>query len=257
MIAEKPETQETLKEYDQRYQQLYNFEATRYDTYRWGHRRGAAFNTAEQRIVYDLLGLQPGARVADVAAGTGRIATYLADQGLEVTAVDLTYNMLQVARSRAAEENITGMSCVQGNGRQLPFADGTFDGVISVRFFHLIPVEMHRPFILDMWRILKPGNAMVLQFNSAITAGGWSWLYDLYRRHVRNRKQRAYVWPHHIKENFADIENISVHGVTPIGVKLLSKVHQPTAEQVERLIGHDWRRFVANRRVFVRAVKSK
>ncbi len=68
------------------------------------------------------LGLSPGSRVLDVAAGTGSITRLMESCGLDVLAVDQSQEMTQIAKRRGAK-------AVLATAEQLPFADNTFDGV--------------------------------------------------------------------------------------------------------------------------------
>lgn len=237
---------------DQHYRNLYNKEAANYDRHRFRHAKGQVFNTVEQRRIYDLLGVQPGQTLLDVAAGTGRIAAYMAQQGLNVTALDLTHNMLLQAQARAAD--LDNIRFVESNGRVLPFADNQFDAVISIRFLHLFPARLHRPFVQEMWRVLKPGGVMLVQFDSALAGGVVTYPREAYRQFIRGHKPRHYVWPHDIARVFAGIEPRTIHGFSPIGARALRSVHPGSARMLERALASGLRGFLANR-VFVRAVK--
>ena len=79
-----------IERFEQRYRNLYTVESQHYDFHRFTNPQGQAFHSGEQRVIWDLLKLQLVQRMLDVAAGTGRIAAYLAEQGLVVVAFDLT-----------------------------------------------------------------------------------------------------------------------------------------------------------------------
>ena len=244
--------------FDQRFRQLYAHEAGHYDQVRFKNTKGHLFDLEEQMRIHALLGLRRGQTLLDVAAGTGRIAVYLAEQQLRVTALDLTPNMLRKAQARAAATAaaIRHINFVEGNGRLLPFPGGLFDGVISIRFLHLLPVSLHRPFILEMWRMVRPGGVLLVEFDNALAGlGAVTWGRELYRRLVLGHKPRHYVWPHQIAPLFADIPNISLHGFWFFGAHVWRRVHPPSERSVERLSADGGRSFLANR-IFVRAVKA-
>jgi len=82
--------------------------------------------------IYDglvaLLGPQPGERFLDIATGTGEIALRAARAGADVTALDISPAMLEIARSKP------GASFVRfelGDAQELPYADEAFDVVVS------------------------------------------------------------------------------------------------------------------------------
>src|ERR1051326_4410492 len=72
---------------------------------------------------------KPGERVLDVGCGTGIVAREVASRlgaTATVTAVDLSANMLAVARAAAAGEGLT-IEWREGNAEQLPFPDNALD----------------------------------------------------------------------------------------------------------------------------------
>ena len=81
----------------------------------------------------DMLALRPGMRVLDVAAGSGTSAAFLAQRyRCQVTALDLGVRSLTRGRQQAAAGIASSaLTYVAGDAERLPFADGTFDAVIS------------------------------------------------------------------------------------------------------------------------------
>ena len=102
-------------------------------------------------------GIAPGQRVLDVACGTGVAAIPAARLGAKVTALDLTPELLERARHNA---NLAGLEIEfhEGDVEKLPFADATFDVVIS-QFGHIFAP---RPALAlsEMLRVLKPGGTI-------------------------------------------------------------------------------------------------
>jgi len=77
------------------------------------------------------LQLTPGTNVLDVACGTGNLSIPAAKSGAIVTGVDIAINLLQQARARAQVEHVT--ACFEeGDAEQLPYADSSFDAVITM-----------------------------------------------------------------------------------------------------------------------------
>ena len=75
-------------------------------------------------------GIAPGMRVLDVAAGTGNASLPAAQAGADVTASDLTPELLEAGRRRADAAGLT-LAWVEADAEQLPFDDASFDVVIS------------------------------------------------------------------------------------------------------------------------------
>jgi len=75
--------------------------------------------------------IRAGERVLDVACGTGNTALMARARGAAVTGLDLMPELLAVAQKRAAEEGYGDIIWKEGDAESLPFADGTFDVVVS------------------------------------------------------------------------------------------------------------------------------
>lgn len=100
-----------------------------------------------------------GARVLDVACGTGNLAIPLARQGAVVTGVDIAPNLLAQARERAAAENLA-VTFEEGDAEQMPYADASFDVVVSMFGAMFAP----RPELVaaELARVLKPGGLLAM-----------------------------------------------------------------------------------------------
>ncbi|EWH01699.1 class I SAM-dependent methyltransferase [Halomonas sp. BC04] len=76
------------------------------------------------------LGVSADQRVIDVACGSGNAAIPAAQAGARVTGVDLTPEMLEIARARAKEAGVT-VEWVEGDAEDLPLPDAEADVVLS------------------------------------------------------------------------------------------------------------------------------
>jgi ubiquinone/menaquinone biosynthesis C-methylase UbiE len=74
---------------------------------------------------------QPGARVLDVATGPGYVAAAFAETGCDVVGLDLTPAPLALAEQMREVRGLTNLRFQQGDAEQLPFAEQTFDIVVS------------------------------------------------------------------------------------------------------------------------------
>jgi ubiquinone/menaquinone biosynthesis C-methylase UbiE len=103
-------------------------------------------------------GLDENARVLDVACGAGTSAFYIARQfGSRVTGIDISADLISIARAQLNDEN-SRVAFEVADACKLPYADNTFDVVISQAFFVLI--EDRDRALQEMLRVLKPGGIL-------------------------------------------------------------------------------------------------
>lgn len=104
-------------------------------------------------------GIGPAMRVLDVAAGTGNASLPAAQSGAEVTASDLTPELLEAGRARAAELGVE-LEWVEADAEALPFADASFDAVISSIGCMFAP--HHQQVADELVRVCRPGGTIGL-----------------------------------------------------------------------------------------------
>ena len=104
-------------------------------------------------------GIGPGMRVLDVAAGTGNASIPAAKTGAEVTASDLTPELLEAGRGRAAAEGVT-LEWAEADAEHLPFEDESFDVVMSSIGAMFAP--RHQDVADELVRVCRPGGTIGL-----------------------------------------------------------------------------------------------
>ena len=136
------------------------------------------------RVLLSSLDLPPGARVLDVASGTGALAfDLLRRPGLEVVAADITRPMLLQAQLRTSRDR-GPLHLVECTAEALPFADSTFDAVV---FAYLLRYVADLPQTLDgLARLLRPGGVLA-SLDFAIPRGPLYPLWRLYTDHLLPR----------------------------------------------------------------------
>jgi ubiquinone/menaquinone biosynthesis C-methylase UbiE len=143
--------------------------------------------TEEPRVRELLQSLPRPSAALDVATGTGRWALYLARQGVAVTAVDQSPEMLAVARtkSRAEELEITFLERDLEDG--LPLPTGTFDLVICALALSHFPD--FRGLVRECGRVLRSGgHLLVTDFHPQAVKNGWE--------PTCFRGEEGYILPH-------------------------------------------------------------
>jgi SAM-dependent methyltransferase len=102
-------------------------------------------------------GIDAGMRVLDVAAGTGNAAIPAAERGADVTASDLTPELLEAGR-RDAEANRVALEWVTADAESLPFEDASFDVVMSSIGAMFAP--HHQDVADELARVCRPGGTI-------------------------------------------------------------------------------------------------
>src|SRR5690349_16368974 len=208
---------------------IYDHAAPDYDALRYHSAEGRLFNEMEISLLRSWLPLGAGAKVLDMPAGTGRLSHPLAESGATVVGLDVSANMLAEAARKTSHSGARRASFALGSGVQLPFADDTFDAVVSFKFFHLISNKDKPQFVREMQRVLKPGGAMVIEFNSPYYGGVLAWLRYTFRK-ARARDMRVKcIFPDQIPVLFKGLEVRRKQGVKlPFSSKLAAVVGRKT-----------------------------
>jgi SAM-dependent methyltransferase len=103
------------------------------------------------------LGLGPGVRVVDLAAGTGKLTRLLVEGGADVVAVE------PVAAMRATlERTVPGVEALDGTAEAIPLPDGTADAITVAQAFHWFDAEAA---LAEIHRVLRPGGGLGLIWN--------------------------------------------------------------------------------------------
>jgi demethylmenaquinone methyltransferase/2-methoxy-6-polyprenyl-1,4-benzoquinol methylase len=127
-----------------------------------------------RRFLVSRVDASPGARVLDVACGTGAVTLELARRGYDVVALDQNEEMLAVARRR-----VPGATFLTGEAERLPFADGEFEA-LTVTYL-LRYVDDPAATVRELARVVKPGGVVsMLEFD--LPRGVWRPLWELWVR---------------------------------------------------------------------------
>jgi ubiquinone/menaquinone biosynthesis C-methylase UbiE len=121
----------------------------------------------EVRFLIDELGLKAGDRVLDIGCGTGRHSLGLAKEKMAVTGIDLSPDMLGVAR-RMADERGLDITFIQGDASQVRL-DEKFDhaiiiceGAFSLFEEGMEPFQYHLDILKNVNGMLKPGGKFLM-----------------------------------------------------------------------------------------------
>lgn len=125
-----------------------------------------AFTTRERAFKQALIRLaavKAAERVLDVGCGTGTLAVAIKQAAPEaiVTGLDADEAMLARAR-RKARLGGAAVDFVRGDSRALPWADNSFDKVVSSLFFHHLEREDKGLTLREILRVLRPGGELLV-----------------------------------------------------------------------------------------------
>jgi len=127
----------------------YDFVASGYD------QKEAYLNSFEKERVVPLLGDLKGKSLLDVGAGTGRLSVLFAKKGAQVTALDISPQMLKELKKKAPAIKTT-----VGDAESLPFPNDTFDFVVAA--FLIVHLKDPTRFFDEAYRVLKDGGRLVV-----------------------------------------------------------------------------------------------
>jgi ubiquinone/menaquinone biosynthesis C-methylase UbiE len=135
------------------------------------------------------------ARTLDVACGTGRGVLLLRDIAPVVFGVDGTAEMLAAAAAKLGDARRT-VCLARGNAASLPFADATFDVVISLNFVHLFDLPAKQTFVREMARVTRPGGVVIVEFDSALQGLVLGGIRKYFGKDI------GYDWPWQVRASF-------------------------------------------------------
>ena len=108
------------------------------------------------QLILDRVGVEPGVELLDVGTGSGgTVAIPAALRGATVVGLDVTPELFEHARRRAAEAGVE-VEWIEGDAAELPFADASFDRVTST--FGAMFAPDHAAAAAELVRVCRPGG---------------------------------------------------------------------------------------------------
>jgi ubiquinone/menaquinone biosynthesis C-methylase UbiE len=106
----------------------------------------------ELKTLFDLIKPFQGMKMLDVGIGTGFFALEFANRGVEISGIDPSEKMIEIATKR-------GLNARLGSGEDIPFGENLFDVVLSMTSMEF----SHNPdkFVSEMARVSKPTGIVV------------------------------------------------------------------------------------------------
>lgn len=105
--------------------------------------------------------------VLDMGCGTGRFTIPLAERVKSVSGLDLSPMMLATARKKLADRGLEA-DLREGDMAALPFADASFDVVVSMLALMHIPREDRQQVFREVARVLRPGGRLLIGVKNTV-----------------------------------------------------------------------------------------
>lgn len=105
--------------------------------------------------------------VLDMGCGTGRFTLPLAKKARKVTGLDLSAAMIAKAQEKARRLSLNIEFC-ESDMSHMPFADASFDVVVSMLALMHIPLEERQQVFSEAYRVLRPGGRLLIGVKNAL-----------------------------------------------------------------------------------------
>jgi ubiquinone/menaquinone biosynthesis C-methylase UbiE len=137
-------------------------------------------------VLREEVGIGPGTKVLDLAAGTGKLTRRLVELGASVTAVEPVAGMRAQLAIVLPDIDVT-----EGAAEAIPAADGSLDVVAVAQAFHWFDASVA---LAEIARVLRPGGRLALLWNERDESSAWvAEMSRLIRWHERTVSRYQHV----------------------------------------------------------------
>lgn len=151
--------------------------ATNYDAY-YQTDSGKMVDAIEKGIISGLLAHTKGKKMLELGCGTGHWTSFFIENKFDVTAVDNSEAMLEIARKKAIDARF-----LLADAAKLPFENNSFDTVASITMLEF--VDEQQKVMHEMYRVLKKGGYAIVGCLNAKSEIGKNAAQDATFKHAR------------------------------------------------------------------------
>jgi SAM-dependent methyltransferase len=171
----------------------------------------------------EVLGLRPGRRTLDLAAGTGKLTRLLVPSGADLVAVEPVAAMREALR-----REVPDVTVLAGRAEAIPLGEGSVDAVTVAQAFHWFDGPAA---LAELNRVLRPGERLALVWNvrDEERSAFWAGITELLAPHRGDTpSHRSTLW----RRAFEDTE-----GFSPLATRSFRYEHRTTREAaVDRVL---------------------
>jgi arsenite methyltransferase len=115
----------------------------------------------DRKIAITLSHLRPEHTVLNIGCGTGSLSLRLAGSGADLHGLDISSEMIRIARGKAAAQGVDNVTFHVGPFDETfdAFSPGSLDGICAYSILHLL--EDRRAALAQIFRLLKPGGFFI------------------------------------------------------------------------------------------------
>ena len=129
----------------------------------WNNNKNCYWDTPSEEAYYLAAKwcAEPGKKLLDIGAGIGRHALFFAKQGIEVTALDISSNGLNIIRNKADTMGLT-IRTIAADMHSIPLENECFDYIVAYHSIYHTDYSGLTKIIKEMHRLLKKGGEIFL-----------------------------------------------------------------------------------------------
>lgn len=178
-----------MKKYQAKEAYLVSSIAQQYEAKRFASPLGRFINWREKRTavsLLEMLSISHDSRILDLPCGTGRLSRLFSENGHNVVAADISPSMVSVARGKTwTGRKVEFVVC---DAEKLPFSDGVFDCVVSLRFMGFLSPPIRLKVLGEMSRVTT--NWLILFHHDPSSLKG---IFRRIKNRLRGKVQEWYT----------------------------------------------------------------